>query len=308
MDETDRLVTTTESITPVAPDSEVGPRLRRLPLRGLLVLPNALWAALFFFVPLGFLAVYSFGEMDILTFKVSFGWTVDNYERLADSLYLKAILRSLAISIGATVGCLLVGFPVAYTISQQRGRVQTLLLIAVMVPFWTSFVVRTYGLLNLISNGGPVATALRKIGALDGTLDLLYTPWAVMLGIVYTYLPLMILPLFVALERIDPALVHAASDLGASRFGVLRRVTVPLSMPGVIAGCILVGAPATGEYVIPVILGGDKTLVYGNVVADQFLKVGDYPFGSALAVTLMAVVTVFIVSARTVLRRVEEVA
>jgi spermidine/putrescine transport system permease protein len=245
--------------------------------------------------------------MDIITFKVNFGWTLENYQRLTDSLYVHAILRSLAISLGATLGCLLIGYPVAFTIARQKARWQTLLLLAVMIPFWTSFVVRTYGLVNLLSNEGPIAATLRRLGLLDEPLQLLYSPAAVTIGIIYTYLPLMILPLYVALERIDPSLLQAAADLGSSGFGVFRRVVLPLSMPGVIAGCILVGTPATGEYVIPVILGGDKTLVYGNVVADQFLKVGDYAFGSALAMTLMAIVTVFLVVARSRLARAEEV-
>jgi spermidine/putrescine transport system permease protein len=181
------------------------------------------------------------------------------------------------------------------------------LLLAVMVPFWTSFVVRTYGLVSLVSEQGPLADFLRWAGILHGNLGLLYTPPAIAIGIAYTYLPIMILPLFVALERIDPELVRAAHDLGAAGFAAFRRVTLPLSMPGLIAGCILVGTPATGEYVIPAIMGGDKTLVYGNVVADQFLRVGDYPFGSAIAVTLMTLVTVFVLFARGRLTRAEDI-
>ena len=135
---------------------------------------------------------------------------------------------------------------------------------------------------------------------------ILYTPTAIAIGIVYSYLPLMILPLFVALERIDPSLLDAASDLGASGHRVFRRVVLPLAAPGIVAGCILVGVPATGEYMIPAILGGGKTLMVGNVIADQFLKIGDYPFGSALAMMLMVVLTLILILARTRLRRFEE--
>ncbi|HVG66562.1 MAG TPA: ABC transporter permease [Gaiellales bacterium] len=280
---------------------------RRRSWRVALLAPGLLWTLIFFVVPLVVMVVYSFGQIDIITFQTTFGWTLDNYRRLANDIYLHTILRSLEMSIGATIGCLLVGYPVAYTIARQKGRTQTLLLLGVMVPFWTSFVVRTYAWVNLLSNDGLVTRALRGLGLESDSSQLIYTPTAVTIGIVYTYLPLMVLPLYVALERIDPQLLQAASDLGAGWFGRFRRVVLPLSMPGVIAGCILVGVPATGEYVIPAILGGDKTLMYGNVVANQFLKVGDYPFGSALAVSLMLLVTGFLLITRGRLARAEEI-
>jgi spermidine/putrescine transport system permease protein len=159
------------------------------------------------------------------------------------------------------------------------------------VPFWTSFIVRTYGIFNLIGDSGPLARLLESLGLVgDGGLHLLFTPAGIGIGIVYSYLPLMILPLFVALERIDPALLDAANDLGAVPRRVLWRVVLPLATPGIAAGCILVGIPATGEYVIPQILGGGKTLMVGNVIADQFLNVGNYPFGAALAMVLTVIV------------------
>jgi spermidine/putrescine transport system permease protein len=189
--------------------------------------------------------------------------------------------------------CLLVGFPVALTIAQAPGRWQLLLLLAVMVPFWTSFIVRTYGIFNLIGDSGPLSNLLSSLGLIDkGGLRLLFTPVGVGIGIVYSYLPLMILPLYVALERIDRSVIDAANDLGATPTRILRRVILPLAKPGIAAGCILVGIPATGEYVIPQILGGGKTLMVGNVVSDQFLSAGDYPFGSALAMVLTAIVLV----------------
>jgi spermidine/putrescine transport system permease protein len=156
-----------------------------------------------------------------------------------------------------------------------------------MVPFWTSFIVRTYGIFNLIADHGPLARLLESLGLIsDDGLHLLFTPTGIAIGIIYSYLPLMILPLYVALERIDPALLDAGNDLGAPPWRVLWRVVLPLAAPGIAAGCVLVGIPATGEYVIPQILGGGKTLMVGNVIADQFLGVGDYPFGAALAIVL----------------------
>jgi spermidine/putrescine transport system permease protein len=260
--------------------------------RQLLLLPSAGWAALFFFAPLVLLIVYSFAQTDLLTYEITYDWTLGNYGNVFEGLYLDALTRSLVLSAAATIACLLVGFPVAYTIARARGRWQLLLLFGVMVPFWTSFIVRTYGIFNLIGDSGPLAQLLEKLGLVDDGIGLLFTPVGVGIGIVYSYLPLMILPLFVALERIDPALLDAANDLGAPPMRTLRRVILPLARPGIFAGCILVGIPATGEYVIPQILGGGKTLMIGNVVADQFLSAGDYPFGAALAMVLTAVVLI----------------
>jgi spermidine/putrescine transport system permease protein len=266
--------------------------------RNALALPSVLWTALFFLAPLGLLILYSFGTTNLLTYAVGFGWTTSNYTGIFNSLYLDTILRSFALSAGATIGCLLLGFPVAYTIARARGRRQVMLLLAVMVPFWTSFVVRTYGVFNVISDNGPIYQLLHALGLVHHYIHLLFTPIGVAIGIVYTYMPLMILPLYVALERIDPALLDAAHDLGASPLRSLRRVVLPLAMPGVVAGCVLVGIPATGEYVIPQILGGGRTLMYGNVVSDQFLDIGDYPFGAALAVSLMVVLICVLMLAR----------
>jgi ABC-type spermidine/putrescine transport system permease subunit I len=264
--------------------------------KALLGIPSFAWTLLFFGVPIGFLLAYSVGQIDIITFQVSWGWTLDNYRDVFDSLYLRTIGRSLLLALGATAGALILGFPIAYYISLQRGRRQLLLLLAVMVPFWTSFLVRTYAMTNLLSNDGPVDAVWGWFGG--GELNVLYTPFAVGLGILYSYLPLMILPLYVALERIDPAVREAAGDLGASDWRTIRRVVLPLARPGIVAGCILVGVPATGEYVVPVILGGGKTLMYGNVVAEQFQTVGNYPFGAALSMTLMAALTVVVLVVR----------
>ena len=276
--------------------------------RSILAVPTIVWAGIFFFIPLVLLVFYSFGQINIFTCDVTWGWTFENYQRIIDPLYFKPIMRGVGISLLATTLCLVIGFPVALWMSRLSGIAQSLLLVAVLVPFWASFVVRTYALVNLLSDGGPVADALRAIGIGDGAPGIMYTPLAVAIGIVYSYLPLMILPLFVALERIDPSLLQASADLGASSFRGFRRVTLPLAVPGIVAGCVLVGIPATGEYVIPAILGGGKTLLVGNVIADQFLKVGDYPFGSALAVALVLALLAILVIARSRLRHAEEVA
>jgi ABC-type spermidine/putrescine transport system permease subunit I len=266
--------------------------------RHLLAVPSVAWTALFFLAPLGLLLLYSFGSTNLLTFQVYFGWTTSNYTGIFQKLYLDPVLRSFVLSFGATIACLLIGFPVAYTIARAKGKRQALLLLMVMIPFWTSFVVRTYGIYNVISYNGPLYQLLHTLGLVHGYIHLLFTPIGVGIGIVYTYLPLMILPLYVSLERIDPAMLEAASDLGAKPIRALRRVTLPLAVPGIIAGCILVAIPATGEYVIPQILGGGKTLMFGNVVSDQFLSIGNYPFGAALAVALTVVLMIVLMVLR----------
>jgi spermidine/putrescine transport system permease protein len=252
----------------------------------------------FFVVPLGMVIAYSFASISLVTYDISFGWTLSNYRQIHDPLYFDTLTRSLFLSVSTTIGCLLLGFPLAYFISRQPRRAQRLLLLLVIVPFWSSFIVRTYAVVNLIDNGGPLDDLLHALRITSGPLNILYTPKGIAVGIVYAYLPLMVLPIYVSLERIDYSLIDAANDLGANARRTFRRVTLPLAMPGVIVGCIIVGIPALGEYVIPQILGGDKTLMLGNVITDQYLAVGDIPFGSAIAVSLMAVMAAVLLLAR----------
>jgi spermidine/putrescine transport system permease protein len=269
-------------------------------LRSLLALPTLAWVLLFFLVPLGLIVVYSFATISLVTYNISYGWTLSNYRQIYDPLYFDTLTRSIFLSVTATIGCLLLGFPLAYFISRQSARWQRLLLVLVIVPFWSSFIVRTYAMVNLIDNGGPLEDLLHTLHVWSGPLNILYQPKGIALGIIYSYLPLMVLPIYVSLERIDYALIDAAGDLGANQRRTFRRVTLPLAMPGVAVGCIIVGIPALGEYVIPEILGGGKTLMLGNVITDQFLSVGDYPFGSAIAVALMAVMAIALLLVRVV--------
>ena len=267
-------------------------------LRGALALPTAAYVVAFFVVPLVVIVVYSFARVSLVTFDISFDWNLDNYRRIHDPLYFDTLTRSVVLSVGATVGCLLLGFPLAYFISRHPRHWQRVLLVFVIVPFWTSFIVRTYATVNLLEEHGPLADLLRALHVINGPLTILYTPKAVAIGIIYSYLPLMVLPIYVALERIDDELLAAAADLGASPQRVFRRVTLPLALPGVAVGCVIVGIPAMGEYVIPEILGGGKTLMLGNVITDQFLSVGDIPFGSAIAVVLMALMAAVLLATR----------
>jgi ABC-type spermidine/putrescine transport system permease subunit I len=253
------------------------------------------WLALFFIAPLVLMMVYSLGTSSVVTFTTRFGWTIQNYKDIGDALYLGAIVRSLVLSAVATTACMVIALPLAFFMVRQRPSVQRLLLLATIVPFWTSFLIRNYAWVNILQNEGMLQTLLQRLGLVHHSLNIMYTPTSISIGIVYSYLPLMVLPVYVALERLDPSIIEAASDLGSHGFSLMSRIVVPLAMPGLVAGAILVGIPATGEFVIPAILGGGKTLMLGNVIADQFLNVGDLALGAAMAITLMTVLVVVLV-------------
>jgi spermidine/putrescine transport system permease protein len=273
--------------------------------RAALSTPAFGWTLLFFIVPLVILVIYSFGEVNYDTLAVHWGWNLQNYSQIGQSLYRDAIFKSVRLSVTATAACLAVGYPVAYWISRQSAKRQRLFLLLLIIPFWSSFLVRTYAIGSLLADGGPLASLIHALGL--GTLNIQYSSLAVGIGIVYSYLPLMVLPLYVALERLDPVVAESAEDLGARPWRVFWRVTLPLSAPGIVAGCILVGIPATGEYVIPTILGGGKTLMYGNLVATQFQDAGDIPLGSALAAALTAAITIFALVGRRAARSAEDI-
>jgi spermidine/putrescine transport system permease protein len=272
--------------------------------RQLLVVPTLGGVFVFFLIPLGLIITYSFAQISLITYDIKFQWTLENYRSLADPLYFHTLLRSILLSLVTTIGCLLVGFPLAYFISRQSVKVQRLLLLLVLVPFWTSFIVRVYSIETLLQNGGPIDRLLHAAGLIDGSLNVLYTPWSIAIGIVYSYLPTMVLPIFVGLQRIENSVLEAAADLGAKPRRTFRRVTLPLALPGVVVGCLIVGIPAMGEYVIPEILGGGKTLMLGNVITSQFLDVGNLTFGSAIAVALIAAMSLVLL-ARKYIRPVE---
>jgi len=266
-----------------------------------------LYVALFFVIPLIVLAIYSVSKFDLLTFQVQSGFTLENYRELFSGTYVGAVVRSLLMTVIMTAVCVVLGFPVALTISRASGKVKALLLVAVIVPYWISFVVRTYAWLELLSPSGVVTKLAAFLGVVPEGTQLGYSPFAIGVGMVAGYLPLMILPMFMALDRIDPALGEAAADMGLSKRRTFWKVTVKLAMPGSIAGVLLVGIPATGEYTIPAILGGSKTLLVGNVEAEQFLNTGNYPFGAAIATTLMAVMLVVLFASRKRLDRLGDI-
>jgi spermidine/putrescine transport system permease protein len=261
---------------------------------GWLALPAVAWYALFFLAPLSIMAVFSVATRVGFT-EIVYSFDLDNFRYLWDPLYGRVFLRTLGLAFFGTIATLLVGFPVAYYLARYARR-RTLLLLLIVVPFWTSFLIRTYSWLIILDRDFPVFRALRSIGVLPEDLQILYTSKAVYIGVVYNYLPLMILPLYAALERMDWSLVEAAQDLGDSALRAFRRVTLPLVVPGIAAGSLLVFIPLMGEFLIPVILGGDLTVYAGNLIGQQFLTARDWPFGAAIAMVVIAAMTVLVLA------------
>jgi spermidine/putrescine transport system permease protein len=255
-----------------------------LGLAGLLA-PVTIWLGLFFFVPLLLILAYSFGTSGVYG-GITLGFNPGNYAKVVDPLYLEIIVRTLVIALTNTVLCLLLGYPLAYFIVFKGGGWKNILILLVMVPFWTSLLVRAYAWVVILSGNGIANRTLQSLGITDEPITLIFTPQAVTMGMVYSYLPFMVLPLYAALEKFDVRLKEAAQDLGASRWHTFWRVTFPLSMPGVIAGSILVFIPSAGEFVIPDLLGGSRTVMTGNLIRTQFLQARDWAFGSALSVML----------------------
>jgi spermidine/putrescine transport system permease protein len=271
---------------------------------GWLALPAVSYYAVFFLGPLALMCAVAFAErVGIIDFV--YALNIENFTDLWDPLYRKIFLQTFQLALVGTVATLLVGFPLAYYLARYAKR-KTLLLLLIVVPFWTSFLIRTYAWLIILDPDFPAVRGLRSIGILPDDFSVLYSPTAVYIGVVYTYLPLMVLPVYAALERMDWSLVEAAEDLGDSPFRAFRRVTLPLVMPGVLAGSLLVFIPMMGEYLNPVILGGDKTIYVGNLIGLQFGTSRDWPFGAAIAMVLIAAMTVIVLIYARLVRREEQ--
>lgn len=261
-------------------------------LRAFFLLPAWVVTAALLLAPLAIVLAYSLLTRGTYG-GVTLPWTPENYQRLFDPLYFPVFLRSFSIAAAATALCLLLGFPLALFIARS-GRRKHIYLSLVILPFWTSFLIRTYAWMFLLRDTGLVNSALERLGFIASPLPLLYNHAAVVLGLVYGYLPFMVLPLYATLERLDPNLLEAAADLGAKPWTALLRITLPLSAPGIRAGSLLVFIPCLGAYLTPDLLGGGKTVMIGNVVQAQFTTARDWPFGSAASLLLVAVVLLFL--------------
>lgn len=266
-----------------------------------IVLPY-LWLVLFFLVPFAIVFKISFSDPIVAqppftplfdqsqNFLNRFQGSLNNYLfLLEDNLYWVSYLRSIKVAFISTLFCLLLGYPMAYYIAQSAPTKRNVLLMLIILPFWTSFLLRVYAWMGILSTNGIINSVLLWIGMIDEPIQMLYTNFAVYLGIVYTYLPFMILPLYANLERLDLNLHDAAADLGGKPLQVFRDITLPVSLPGIIAGSLLVFIPAMGEFVIPALLGGLDSLMIGRTLYDEFFVNRDWPLASAVATILLLI-------------------
>ncbi|MBL8905208.1 MAG: ABC transporter permease [Rhizobiales bacterium] len=255
-----------------------------------LALPGGLWLALFFVIPLGLMWFMSFGEKAVIDGEISITeiditGTLANYARSFDPLYLTIMWKSIWISALATALCLATAYPIAFGICFAPAKWKPYLLLLIILPFWINLLIRTYALIAVFRTQGYLNLSLGWIGL--GPFDMLYNNGAVIFGLVYVYMPFMVLPLYATIERLDKSFLEASLDLGASQFTTFLKVTVPLTMPGIISGILLVFIPCLGSFLTPDLLGGANAIMIGNVIERQFKAANDWPFGSALSFLLM---------------------
>jgi len=253
----------------------------------LLLAPLLVWVVAFVVAPAAIMLVYSFLKRGTLG-GVVWEFTLDNYAAVADPTYLTIVIRSMVFATITTLLCLAAGYPVAYLIGRASEERRNLLLMLVMVPFWTSFLIRTYAWVTILKNQGLLNSVLLGLGVIGEPLELLYTRGAVILGLVYTFLPFMILPIYSSVEKLDGALIEAALDLGAGPLRAFARVIVPLTSPGIAAGVLLVFVPALGIYAVNDIMGGGRVDMIGNIIENQFKgNARNWPFGAALGTAML---------------------
>ncbi|WP_294134970.1 ABC transporter permease [uncultured Clostridium sp.] len=248
--------------------------------------PYIVWSALFIVIPLLIVVFFSF------TVKSgdSYSFSLSNFERLLDENYLKVFGRSLLLAAEATLGCLILGYPVAYLISKMREGKRNILIMLFIVPMWMNFLLRTYAWLPILGKNGLINNFLVALGF--SRINILYNDFAVLLGMIYNFLPFMILPIYTVLTKMDKDLINAAADLGADRKKIFTKIILPLSMPGVISGITMVFMPAVSTFVISRILGGGQYMLLGNLIETQFTTMGDWNFGSAIAIFMMIIILI----------------
>ncbi|EBA9644359.1 spermidine/putrescine ABC transporter permease PotB [Salmonella enterica] len=246
------------------------------------------WLVLFVFLPNLMIIGTSFLTRDDARF-VKMVFTLDNYARLLDPLYFEVLLHSLDMALIATLSCLVLGYPFAWFLAKLPEKIRPLLLFLLIVPFWTNSLIRIYGLKIFLSTKGYLNEFLLWLGVIDTPIRIMFTPSAVIIGLVYILLPFMVMPLYSSIEKLDKPLLEAARDLGASKMQTFIRIIIPLTMPGIVAGCLLVMLPAMGLFYVSDLMGGAKNLLIGNVIKVQFLNIRDWPFGAATSITLTIV-------------------
>ncbi len=263
-------------------------------LRNLFLFPSAIWIVTFFVFPLLLVLMFSFFERGVYG-GVEYNFTTKNFLLIFDGLYYKTVARTLLVAFLNTLLCLLAGYPLAYYIStRDSNKFKNTLLILTLLAFWTNFLIRTFSWMLLLGNEGLINSALLKMQLINQPIQMLYTPFAVQIGLLYNYLPFMVLPIYSSIEKIDRNLYLASKDLGATSLKTFLNVTLPLSMSGVLTGLFLVFIPSLGEFVTPDLLGGAKSPMIGNIIKDQFFIARNWPFGSALVFVIMMMILLII--------------
>jgi spermidine/putrescine transport system permease protein len=254
--------------------------------KGLAAYPYLVWSILFIVIPLLIVLFFSF------TVKVddSYVFSLENYQKLFSTQYLKVFGRSLSLALISTLACLVLGYPIAYIISKKAASSRNMLIMLIILPMWMNFLLRTYSWLSILGKNGIINTLLMKIGL--GPIDILYTDTAVILGMIYNFLPFMIIPIYTVLIKIDFDLLNAAADLGADRSIVFKKVIFPLSIPGVMSGITMVFMPAVSTFIISSLLGGGQYMLVGNLIEQQFTNIGDWNFGSAISIFMMIIILI----------------
>lgn len=251
-----------------------------------LVKPYIFWMSLFIVVPMLLIVLYAFTEHG--NALMAFRFTLDNFFKFFDPVFIKVLFKSLEVAIITTLFCILIGYPIAYIISNTSERAQTLLILLITLPMWINMLVRTYAWISILSDGGILNSIFEFLGL--PPIKMMYTDFAVMLGMVYNFLPFMIISIYTVLAKLDKALIHASHDLGANPVQTFLRVVLPLSMPGVISGITLVFLPAVSTFVIPKFLGGGQYMLIGNLIENQFITVGEWNFGSAISLIMAMII------------------
>lgn len=253
------------------------------------LLPPAAWIGVFFVLPMATIVMLSFWR--VVDYDIVADFTLANYEKLFRPLYLDVFWRTIKVSLLVTAISLVVGYPVAYYLARKTRRFRVTLLVLVILPLWTSYLVRTYAWMLILGTKGAVNQALQAVGLTGEPISwLLYSDFAVTLALVHIYMPYLILPLYSVLEKLDPSLFEAAKDLGGGRWRTFLHVTLPLSLPGVATGCLFVFIPSMGSFVTPELLGGTRSILIGSIVAQQFGVAFEYPLGSAMALAIMGII------------------
>ena len=259
--------------------------------KSLLSIPYILWTLLFTVIPLIIIFVFSISSSNQIG-KISFNFTIDKYKQFFEPIYIDVFFRSVKLSLYSTIVCLIVGYPVAYIIANKGLRIRNFLIIFILLPQWTNFLLRTYAWMSILKDNAPINSFLLRTGIINEPLTLLYTDGAVLMGMVYNFLPYMILPIYTVILKIDKNYIEAARDLGANTVTTFRKIIFPLSMPGVVSGVIMVFMPAISTFVISDLLGGGHSMLMGNLIQNQFLAARNWQFGSAISMILILIILI----------------